>query len=151
MSALPTRTPVTPASPQPAPITAPRSGRKNVMSALLNRKPVLWFLFLFNAAVAIAAVAAGSHLHVHGHTLHGSQQVTPPPAWASSRSGQAPPCSCAAPSGPDTRQGRERRARPHFPSAAGPSACLPEPGVSGVQLAVWLPKHDRICPIQGVT
>jgi hypothetical protein len=45
------------------------------MSALLNRKPVLWFLFLFNAAVAIAAVAVGSHLHVHGHTLHGSQQV----------------------------------------------------------------------------
>jgi hypothetical protein len=44
------------------------------MSALLNRKPVLWFLFLFNAAVAIAAGAAGSHLH--GHTLHGSQQVT---------------------------------------------------------------------------
>ena len=76
MSALPTRTPVTPASPQPAPFTAPRPGRKNVMSALLNRKPVLWFLFLFNAAVAIAAGAAGSHLHLHGHTLHGSQQVT---------------------------------------------------------------------------
>ena len=46
------------------------------MSALLNRKPVLWSLFLFNAAVAITAGAAGSHLHVHGHTLHGSQQVT---------------------------------------------------------------------------
>jgi hypothetical protein len=76
MSALPTRKPVTPASPQPAPFAAPRPGRKNVMSALLNRKPVLWFLFLFNAAVAIAAGAAGSHLHVHGHTLHGSQQVT---------------------------------------------------------------------------
>jgi len=76
MSALPTRTPVTPASPQPAPPAAPRPGRKNVMSALLNRKPVLWFLFLFNAAVAIAAGAAGSHLHLHGHTLHGSQQVT---------------------------------------------------------------------------
>ena len=45
------------------------------MSALLNRKPVLWFLFLFNAAVAIAVGAAGSHLHVHGHSLHGSQQV----------------------------------------------------------------------------
>ena len=76
MSALPTRTPVTPASPQPAPFTSPRSGRKNVMSALLNRKPVLWFLFLFNAAVAIAVGAAGSHLHLHGHTLAGSQQVT---------------------------------------------------------------------------
>jgi hypothetical protein len=45
------------------------------MSALLNRKPVLWFLFLFNLAVAIAAGAAGSHLHLHGHSLHGSQQV----------------------------------------------------------------------------
>ena len=46
------------------------------MSALLNRKPVLWFLFLFNLAVAIAVGAAGHHLHLHGHTLHGSQQVT---------------------------------------------------------------------------
>jgi hypothetical protein len=76
MSALPTRTPVTPARPQPAPPAASRPGRKNIMSTLLNRKPVLWFLFLFNAAVAIAAGAAGSHLHLHGHTLHGSQQVT---------------------------------------------------------------------------
>jgi hypothetical protein len=46
------------------------------VSALLNRTPVLWFLFLFNTAVAIAVGAAGSHLHIHGHTLHGSQQVT---------------------------------------------------------------------------
>jgi hypothetical protein len=46
------------------------------MSALLNRTPVLWFLFLFNGAIAIAASAAGSHLHLHGHSLHGSQQVT---------------------------------------------------------------------------
>ena len=76
MAALLNRKPVTPARAQSAPSTAPRSGRKNVMSALLNRKPVLWFLFLFNAAVAIAAGAAGSHLHVHGHSLHGSQQVT---------------------------------------------------------------------------
>ena len=45
------------------------------MSALLNRKPVLWFLFLFNLAVAVAVGAAGGHLHVHGHSLHGSQQV----------------------------------------------------------------------------
>jgi LPXTG-motif cell wall-anchored protein len=75
MSALPTRTPATPAHPQPTPLAAPRPGRKNVMSALLTRTPVLWFLFLFNAAVAIAAGAAGSHLHLHGHTLHGSQQV----------------------------------------------------------------------------
>jgi len=76
MSALPTRKPVTSVTPQPAPFAVPRSGRKNVMSALLNRKPVLWFLFLFNAAVAIAVGAGGSHLHVHGHSLHGSQQVT---------------------------------------------------------------------------
>jgi len=78
MSALPTRTPVPPARPQPTPPAAPRPGRKNDMSALLNRKPVLWFLFLFNAAVAIAVGAAGSHLHLHlhGHTLHGSQQLT---------------------------------------------------------------------------
>ncbi len=46
------------------------------MSALLNRKPVLWFLFLFNLAVALVVGAAGSHLHLHGHNLHGSQQVT---------------------------------------------------------------------------
>jgi hypothetical protein len=44
--------------------------RKNIMSALLNRKPVLWFLFLFNAAIAIAIAASGSSLH-----LHGSQQL----------------------------------------------------------------------------
>ena len=75
MPALPTRKPVTPASPQPAPFAAPQPGRKNVMSALLNRKPVLWFLFLFNAAVAIAAGAAGQHITIHGHTLHGSQQA----------------------------------------------------------------------------
>ena len=74
MSAV-NRKPVTPASPQSTPFTAPRSGRKNVMSALLNRKPVLWFLFLFNLAVALVVGAAGSHLHVHGHTLHGSQQL----------------------------------------------------------------------------
>ena len=46
------------------------------MSTLLNRKPVLWFLFLFNAAVAIAVAIGGGYLHVHGHSLHGSQQVT---------------------------------------------------------------------------
>ena len=45
------------------------------MSALLNRKPVLWFLFLFNAAVAVAVGAAGHHLHIHGQTLHGAQQI----------------------------------------------------------------------------
>ena len=76
MSAQPTHNPVTAADPQPTPPAAPRSGRKNAVSALLNRQPVLWFLFLFNAAVAIAAGAAGRRLHLHGHTLHGSQQVT---------------------------------------------------------------------------
>ena len=46
------------------------------MSALLNRTPVLWFLFLFNTAVAVAIGAAGQHLHIHGQTLHGTQQAT---------------------------------------------------------------------------
>jgi hypothetical protein len=46
------------------------------MSALLNRKPVLWFLFLFNLAVALAVGIGGHYLHLHGRTLHGSQQVT---------------------------------------------------------------------------
>ncbi|HEX9357615.1 MAG TPA: hypothetical protein VF933_27845 [Streptosporangiaceae bacterium] len=45
------------------------------MSALLNRKPVLWFLFLFNLAVALVVAIGGHHLHVQGHTLHGSQQI----------------------------------------------------------------------------
>ena len=38
------------------------------MFTLLNRKPVLCFLFLFNTAVAAAAAVGGSHLHLHGHT-----------------------------------------------------------------------------------
>ena len=45
------------------------------MFALLNHKPVLWFLFLFNAAVAVAVGVAGHHLHIHGQTLHGAQQI----------------------------------------------------------------------------
>lgn len=45
------------------------------MSALLNRKPVLWFLFLFNLTLALAVAIAGHHLHIHGHTLHGSQLI----------------------------------------------------------------------------
>ena len=45
------------------------------MFKLLNRRPVLWFLFLFNATVAVTAGGFGSQLHFHGHTLHGSQQV----------------------------------------------------------------------------
>jgi hypothetical protein len=46
------------------------------MKSLLSSRPVLWFLFLFNAAVAIAVGAAGQHITIHGHILHGSQQVT---------------------------------------------------------------------------
>lgn len=45
------------------------------MKSVLASKPVLWFLFLFNAAVAITAGGFGNQLHFHGHTLHGSQQV----------------------------------------------------------------------------
>jgi hypothetical protein len=45
------------------------------MKSLIPARPVLWFLFLFNAAVAVAAGAAGHHLHVHGQTLHGTQQI----------------------------------------------------------------------------
>ena len=45
------------------------------MFTLFSSKPVLWFLFLFNAAVAVAAGVAGHHLHIHGQTLHGTQQV----------------------------------------------------------------------------
>ena len=45
------------------------------MSALLNRKPVLWFLFVFNLAVALVVGIGGHRLHIHGHTLHGSQQL----------------------------------------------------------------------------
>jgi hypothetical protein len=43
------------------------------MKSLSTRKPVLWFLFLFNLAVAVAAGAAGNHLRIHGHTIHGAQ------------------------------------------------------------------------------
>ena len=45
------------------------------MKSLLTSKPVLWFLFLFNAAVAVGAGAAGHHLRIHGQTLHGTQQI----------------------------------------------------------------------------
>jgi hypothetical protein len=36
------------------------------MKALLSRRPVLWFLFLFNFAVAVVA----------GLTVHGSRGIT---------------------------------------------------------------------------
>ena len=45
------------------------------MKSLLSSRPVLWFLFLFNAAVAVAAGLVGHRLHIHGNTLHGSQQL----------------------------------------------------------------------------
>ena len=45
------------------------------MKSLLASKPVLWFLFLFNAAVAVTAGVAGHHIHIHGQTLHGTQQI----------------------------------------------------------------------------
>jgi hypothetical protein len=45
------------------------------MKTLLSSRPVLWFLFLFNAGVAAAVAAGGHYLHIHGHTLHGSQQM----------------------------------------------------------------------------
>ena len=44
------------------------------MKSLLSSRPVLWFLFLFNAAIAVTAAVAGHHIHVHGHVLAGSQQ-----------------------------------------------------------------------------
>ncbi len=45
------------------------------MKSLQSSRPVLWFLFLFNAVVAITAGGFGNQMHFHGHTLHGSQQV----------------------------------------------------------------------------
>ena len=45
------------------------------MQSVLSSKPVLWFLFLFNALVAVTAGVAGHHIHIHGHTLAGSQQI----------------------------------------------------------------------------
>ena len=49
--------------------------KETPMKSLLASRPVLWFLFLFNAAVAVAVGAAGHHLHIHGQTLHGAQQI----------------------------------------------------------------------------
>lgn len=45
------------------------------MKSLLSSRPVLWFLFLFNAAVTVAIGIGGGHIHIHGHNLQGSQQV----------------------------------------------------------------------------
>jgi len=45
------------------------------MKSLLSSRPVLWFLFLFNAGVAVAAGVGGHHIHIHGNTLNGSQQL----------------------------------------------------------------------------
>ena len=49
--------------------------KDSLMKSLITARPVLWFLFLFNAAVAIAVAAGGHHLHIHGQTLHGAQQI----------------------------------------------------------------------------
>jgi uncharacterized membrane protein AbrB (regulator of aidB expression) len=49
--------------------------KESPMKSLITARPVLWFLFLFNAAVAVAVGVAGHHLHIHGQTLHGSQQI----------------------------------------------------------------------------
>ena len=59
---------LTPASQLPA-------RKESRMKSLMTARPVLWFLFLFNAAVAVAIVAAGQHLHIHGQTLHGTHQI----------------------------------------------------------------------------
>ncbi len=50
--------------------------KETPMKSLIRSRPVLWFLFLFNATVAVAIGAAGHHLHIHGQTLHGTQQIT---------------------------------------------------------------------------
>jgi hypothetical protein len=49
--------------------------KESLMKSLLTARPVLWFLFLFNAAVAVAVAVGGHHLHLHGQTLHGTQQL----------------------------------------------------------------------------
>jgi 4-hydroxybenzoate polyprenyltransferase len=62
---------------QPAtqPTSHPPTRKEKLMKSLVPARPVLWFLFLFNAAVAIAVAAGGHHLHIHGQTLHGTQQI----------------------------------------------------------------------------
>jgi hypothetical protein len=50
--------------------------KETLMKSLITARPVLWFLFLFNAAVAVAVGVAGHHLHIHGQTLRGAQQIT---------------------------------------------------------------------------
>jgi len=45
------------------------------VKSLLSSRPVLWFLFLFNAAVAVTAGAAGHHIRINGQTVHGTQQI----------------------------------------------------------------------------
>ena len=50
--------------------------KDKLMKSLLSSKPVLWFLFLFNAAVAITVGVGGHRIHIHGQTLHGTQQIT---------------------------------------------------------------------------
>ena len=45
------------------------------MKSLLSSRPVLRFLFLFNAVVAVVIGVGGHNIVIHGHTLQGSQQV----------------------------------------------------------------------------
>lgn len=62
---------------QPAarPTSQPPTRKEKLVKSLVPARPVLWFLFLFNAAVAIAVAVGGHHLHIHGQTLHGTQQI----------------------------------------------------------------------------
>ena len=71
------------------------------MKSLLSSRPVLWLLFLFNAAVAVAVAVGGHHLHLHGQTLHGTQQLMTAVGMASSHSALAPPSPGAARRGPE--------------------------------------------------
>jgi MYXO-CTERM domain-containing protein len=57
------------------PASPPPTRKEKLVKSLVPARPVLWFLFLFNAAVAIAVAAGGHHLHIHGQTLHGTQQI----------------------------------------------------------------------------
>jgi hypothetical protein len=52
---------------------------ESLIKSLIPARPVLWFLFLFNAAVAVAIGAVGHHLHIHGQTLAGTQQIATAP------------------------------------------------------------------------
>jgi hypothetical protein len=107
------------------------------MSALLHRKPVLWFLFLFNAAIAIAIAAGGSSLH-----LHGSQQLITAAGWASSPSAPAPASSYTARSRPD-RPGRTTTPA----SSPGHKDSEPPPRAGGGFAVSWRPAGAARRPV----